>query len=266
LTDRTDFADVTETPGNLVRQEAIDMLCTRYEYAARLGEGKDVIEVACGSGPGLASLAARARRLVGGDYTARLVQQARQTYGDRVPLVQLDGQHLPFADQSFDLVLLCEALYYLPDQAGFVSEARRVLRPGGNLLIVSVNPKWVDFNPSPLSTTYLDAEQSRRLLQDADLETAISGAFLAPLPSARDRAVSIVKRIAMRIGVLPKTMKGKELLKRLFFGALTPFPAELTDGMGAFHPPVAIPIGAPSSAFKVIYAVGTRRQEQYKNR
>jgi len=235
------------------------MLRTRYEYAAQLGEGKDVIEVACGSGPGLGYLAARARRLVGGDYTEQLVRLCRQTYGAKVPVVQLDGQHLPFADESVDLVLICEALYYLPDQAAFVSEARRVLRAGGHLLIVSVNPSWADFNPSPLSTTYLDAEETRRLLQEADFATDIRGAFLARTPSARDRVVSTVKRIAVRVGLIPKTMKGKELLKRLFFGALTPFPAELKDGMGTFSPPVAIASGAPSSVFKVIYAVGTRR-------
>lgn len=255
----TDFTDVTEAPGNRVRQEALDMLRTRYQFAADLSEGRDVLEVACGPGPGLGYVAARARRVVGGDYTGRLVRLARQHYGSRLPLVQLDGQRLPFSDGSFDVVLMCEALYYLPDQVLFVAEARRVLRPGGHLLIVSVNPKWPDFNPSPFSTTYLDADETRRLLERTGFDPAMNGAFRTVAPSARDRAVSVVKRAAVRLGFIPNTMKGKEMLKRLFFGELTPFPAELCPGMGAFHPPEPLPAGSSSDTFKVLFAVGTRR-------
>jgi ubiquinone/menaquinone biosynthesis C-methylase UbiE len=255
----TDFTDVTESPGNCVRQEAIDMLCTRYEFAADLSEGRDVLEVACGPGPGLGYLATRARRVVGGDYTASLVRLARQHYGSRLPVIQLDGQNLPFGNGSFDVVLMCEALYYLPNQALFVTEARRILRPGGHLLIVSVNPKWHDFNPSPFSTKYLDAEETCELLESAGFDTVMNGAFRAVEPSARDRAVSVVKWAAVQLGFIPKTMKGKEFLKRLFFGKLTPFPAELYPGVGAFHQPEPLRIGATSEAFKVLFAVGTRR-------
>ena len=255
----TDFTDVTESPGNRVRQEALDMLRTRYQFAADLSEGRDVLEVACGPGLGLGCLAARARWVVGGDYTGRLVRLARQHYGSRLPLVQLDGQRLPFSDGSFDVVLMCEALYYLPDQALFVAEARRVLRPGGHLLIVSVNPKWLDFNPSPFSTKYLDADETRRMLERAGFDAAMSGAFRAVAPSARDRVVSVVKRAAVRLGFIPKTMKGKETLKRLFFGELAPFPAELCPGMGGFNPPEPLPAVAATDACKVLFAVGTKR-------
>lgn len=197
--------------------------------------------------------------MVGGDYTGRLVRLAWQNYGSRLPVIQLDGQHLPFSDGSFDVVLMCEALYYLPDQALFVSDARRVLRPGGHLLIVSVNPRWPDFNPSPFSTMYLDPDETRRFLESAGFDTAMNGAFRAVAPSARDRVMPVIKRAAVRLGFIPKTMKGKETLKRLFFGELTPFPAELCPDMGAFHLPEPLAAGATSDAFKVLFAVGTRR-------
>ena len=41
----------------------------------------------------------------------------------------------------------------------------------------------------------------------------------------------------MTAGLLPKTMAGKKLLKRLVFGELVPMPAEITAGMCAYVPP-----------------------------
>jgi SAM-dependent methyltransferase len=253
-----DFSAVTEVPGNLVRPEALDMLRTRYEFAARLSEGRDVLEVACGPGPGLGLVASQARHVVGGDYTEQLVRLARQAYSGRIPVVQMDAQHLPFEAGSFDVVLVCEALYYLPDQAQFVAEAHRVLRPAGRLIVVSVNPLWRDFNPSPFSTGYHDAESTRRLLENGRFTTVISGAFRTTAPTVRDRAVSMVRRTAVRLGLIPKTMGGKETLKRLFYGELAVFPSELRDTMGVFHAPEPLSDESASENFKVLYAVGTR--------
>jgi hypothetical protein len=50
-------------------------------------------------------------------------------------------------------------------------------------------------------------------------------------------------------------MKGKELLKRIFFGKLIPLPPEIKDGMAEYTPPVPIPHDVPNSEYKVIYAV-----------
>jgi hypothetical protein len=50
-------------------------------------------------------------------------------------------------------------------------------------------------------------------------------------------------------------MKGKEFLKRIFFGKLIPLPPEITDGMAEYSPPPPIPNDSPNSEYKVIYAV-----------
>lgn len=47
----------------------------------------------------------------------------------------MDAQELPFQDATFDVVLLLEAIYYLPHAEKFMAEARRVLRPDGILFI-----------------------------------------------------------------------------------------------------------------------------------
>jgi len=253
------YATVTETPGNRVTRDAIAMMYTRYAFAARYCEGKQVLEVGCGAGPGLGYLGASAHRLVGGDYTHELLAMARSHYAHRFPFVRLDGERLPFRERSFDVVILYEAIYYLRDAGRFVEEARRVLRPDGAVLICTVNKEWIDFNPSPLSVHYFSAPELCGLLEGKGFACELFAAFPVTVESARDRVVSALKRSAVRLGVIPKTMKGKELLKWLFLGRLAPVPPELTNGAGKFEAPVLVGRGVPVRDFKVLYAVGRVR-------
>src|SRR5688500_5156333 len=78
------FVTVTELPGSRASKEQRDMAVTRYRLAAELAEGRDVLEVACGSGMGLGMLAQRARSVIGGDFDPALVEVARRQYGERV--------------------------------------------------------------------------------------------------------------------------------------------------------------------------------------
>jgi len=50
-------------------------------------------------------------------------------------------------------------------------------------------------------------------------------------------------------------MKGKEFLKRIFFGKLIPLPPEIKDGMAEYTPPVPLPHDKPNFEYKVIYVV-----------
>ncbi len=256
-----DYSSVTESPGNQVTHEAVDMVLTRYHWAATLSAGKDVLEVGCGAGQGLGYVARSARHVVGGDYTEALLQAARRQYHGRVPLIQLDAQALPFASGSFDVVLLFEAIYYLPDPGRFVAECRRVLRDGGRLLICSANCEIGGFNPSPFSTRYLTARELQQLLEDAGFRTELSGAFPAGSRSPAGRIVGLVKRVAVACHLMPKTMKGKEMLKRVFLGPLVPFPSEVDGTEGTPHAlvPLTVPPDGACAAFKVLYVQGTRR-------
>ena len=150
----SDFTGVTENPGDLITGEALQMVVTRYSLALQHSKNKDVLELGCGPGVGLGYLASQARRVIGGDYDANMVSTAQRTYNGRVGVVQLDAQELPFADRSFDVVILYEAIYYLPDPGKFLNECRRLLREPGTLIVCPVNKSWADFNPSSYSITY----------------------------------------------------------------------------------------------------------------
>jgi len=254
-----DYSNVTEVPGLGATREQMSMLYTRYRTAAAFSEGKDVLEVACGAGLGLGYLARKARRVVGGDYTERLLRLAQRHYGGRIPLIRLDAHALPFRDRSFDVVILYEAIYYLAEPDQFLAECRRVLRVPGVLLICTVNKEWSDFNPSPFSRRYFSSRELIELLQRQGFAAELYGAFPVLKDSARDRVLSLLKRAAVALHLVPRTMKGREVLKRLFFGRLTPIPPEVTEGMADLEPLVPIPTDTVNSSYKVLYAVGRAR-------
>jgi SAM-dependent methyltransferase len=164
---------------------------------------------------------------------------------------------LSFDDQSFDVVLFYEAVYYLHEPEKFFSEARRVLRPGGVLIVVTVNREWGGFNPSPYSVRYLSAKELAREMREAGFEPAIKLAFANNPDSPRRKILSMLRKLAVMFHLIPKTMRGKELLKRLFYGKLTPVPRELTENIAPLERLHDPPLDeGPIRDFVVIYAVG----------
>ena len=253
----TDYTTVTELPGHKVSKEQIARLYHRYRFASRLCEGRDVLEVACGGGMGLGYLAEKAKRVIGGDIDKRILEIAKDTYKgrDNIEIQQLSAENLPFEDNSFDVILLYEAIYYLAQPERFIKEAKRVLRKGDKLIICTVNKDWPDFNPSPFSTKYFSATELYLLLSQEFSNIELYGAFPIAAAGIKDIIVSIIKRMAVTFHLVPKTMKGKEFLKRVFFGRLLTLPAELEDGMAEYCEPVPISDSFPNHPYKVLFAV-----------
>jgi SAM-dependent methyltransferase len=255
-----DYSTVTEIAGEFVSREAAAMMRERYQFVAERAGGLDVLEVSCGAGQGLGCTAARARRVVGVDITAASLAVARAHYGRRIPLVRGDAQALSFAAGSFDIVAVHEAIYYFPDAALAFAEAYRVLRPGGRLFISTINPEWSDFNPSPFSTSYLSAEALADALGRRFDRVEMFGAFPVIEGGVRGRALSALKRLAVAWRLVPRTMRGKRLLKRLVYGPLVPVPAELAPGA---TPATVTPLlegDSRAARFKVIYSIAHRSQ------
>ncbi|MES2376115.1 MAG: class I SAM-dependent methyltransferase [Bacteroidota bacterium] len=226
------YTNVTEIPGQRATNDQLSTMMTRYHLAKKYAKNKDVLEIACGSGTGLGYIGEVATSVVGGDIDESLVNIATANYsGDnKIHIQQLDAQHLPFADNSFDLVILFEALYYIPDVAQFISESRRVLRPNGKIIIATVNNEWHGFNPSPFSKKYYTAEELLAMYNQ-EFQSKLYLGF-EDLPKGSNFLISFVRRSAVALGLIPKTMKGKELLKRFFYGKLTPIPNVIYDGLG----------------------------------
>ena len=253
-----DYSLITEIPGNRASAEQLDMIHTRYALAATFAKNRDVLEAAAGPGRGLGFLAYSAKSVTGGDIMDSLVKMAQAHYaGNRkVKVLAFDAQSLPFPDSSFDLVIMFEAVYYLPDAGKFIAEAGRVLRPGGTLLVCSVNREWSDFNPSPFSTRYYTARELEAMLSQAGFKAEIRAGFEATAKTPLQKGVSLVKRLAVKFGLIPKSMKGKAWLKRLFYGKLGELGPEIDDSVPV-HPLVRI-TAFPVTSYKVLYAIGTK--------
>ncbi len=106
-------------------------------------EGKDVLELGCGAAQWSIALARRGARPVGLDLSEAQLGHARRVMretGIRVPLVHASGEHVPFADGSFDIVFADYGAFFFADPYRTVPESARVLRPGGLLAFTHSSP------------------------------------------------------------------------------------------------------------------------------
>jgi SAM-dependent methyltransferase len=97
-----------------------------------VGTGNDVLELGCRFGDVLAMVADR-NRCTGADIDRSALDACARKLGIPTVVANLN-ERLPFADTSFDVVILSEVLEHLPYPAITLSEIRRVLRPGGRVV------------------------------------------------------------------------------------------------------------------------------------
>ncbi len=250
-----DYGQITELPGSRASQEQLSRFYHRYRTAAPFCSTKDVLEVGCGGGQGLGYLASRASRIVGGDYTEENLKYARRHYGGRIALVGLDAHRLPFRDASFDVLISFETIYYLNSLEQFLNESRRVLRREGMLLISTVNTDWLDFHPSKYSARYLSVPQLAACLRGNHFEASFFGAYSSASSTMKGKMVSRIKRTAVRLHLIPGSLKYREKLKRVFMGRLETIPPELGEDHQEYIPPVPISSEISNSEYKIIYAI-----------
>lgn len=251
----TDFLDVTELAGEPISREQLERLRHRYTWAARQCAGKDAVELACGSGAGLGLLQQVARSFEAADYSAAVLDRVRRHYGQRIRLRHFDAQAMPYEDQSKDVLLIFEAIYYLPDVDRFIRECRRVLRTSGCVLVVTCNKDLLDFNPSPHSHVYLGVAELTERFGAAGFSVRCYGYFPITRMSRWQLLLRPAKRLAISLGLMPKTMRGKRLLKRLVFGKSVVMPLEIESTPGIFEEPTALPSGVPDRDHKIIYCM-----------
>ena len=104
------------------------------------GDEAQILEVGCGTGYWLASLRPATDRLYGLDLSAGMLAQARSRE-ERLTLARGRACQLPFAGACADLVYCVNAIHHFQRQRDFVFEARRLLRPGGTLVVAGMDPR-----------------------------------------------------------------------------------------------------------------------------
>ncbi|QHC23836.1 SAM-dependent methyltransferase [Streptomyces sp. GS7] len=133
------YWDVDDNDTPLV--EAADRLTDVMTDRLRIDQGQRVLDVGCGVGQPAMRIARRTGAHVTGiaisqDQIARATALAEGAgLGDRVEFRHADAMQLPFPDNSFDAAIAIESIFHMPDRGRVLAEIRRVLRPGGRLVL-----------------------------------------------------------------------------------------------------------------------------------
>jgi len=108
----------------------------RYAFAREFVKGKDVLDIACGEGYGSFLLADHAKSVIGVDISDEVIRHARNKYAiSNLKFEQGDCLCIPIKDNSIDIVVSFETVEHHDQHDKMLSEIKRVLRPGGILVI-----------------------------------------------------------------------------------------------------------------------------------
>lgn len=169
---------------------------------ADIQPGARVLDIGCGTGQFLCRLAHLHPEisLVGLDLSEKMLDGARDNcaeFGDRIELVCGDSEALPFEPGSFDLVTCTHSFHHYPQQAVVASEMRRVLKPGGQAVVVDANRDnpwgWFVFDGIVATIErhvhHCSARRFRMLFTGAGFETVEQTRANPLLPILVNRAV-----------------------------------------------------------------------------
>jgi ubiquinone/menaquinone biosynthesis C-methylase UbiE/predicted nucleic acid-binding Zn-ribbon protein len=138
-----EFTGERVIPG-LVDADLLNEHLARYLFAkhfiSRIAQPANVFDAGCGSGYGSAELAKTGASVTGADVSGEAVAYAREHFGAQgIRFVEAPCESLPFEPESFDLVTAFEVIEHLERWQELLTEANRVLKPGGVLLVSTPN-------------------------------------------------------------------------------------------------------------------------------
>lgn len=126
-------------------------------------KSKEVLDVGCGLATDLSRFAAGGANATGVDVSPTAVDLAKRNFQQRelsANLEIMNGEQLTFESESFDYVYCHTVLHFTPNPERMVREIHRVLKPGGQALLMTINRKsWLYFlhRIAGLKIDYLDA-------------------------------------------------------------------------------------------------------------
>lgn len=155
----------------------------------------EVLEVAIGTGLNLAHYPS-GLHLTGIDLSPQMLAVARQRAQRlhlAVALREADAQSLPFDDESFDTVVCTLALCGIPNDRAAIAEMKRVLRPGGRLLLLD-----------HIASSWWPIRVGQRLVEFVSVRTAEEHLTRRPLPLLVDAGFELVESERLRAGTVER--------------------------------------------------------------
>jgi SAM-dependent methyltransferase len=177
-------------------------------------ESLSALDFGCGIGLTDAHLARRFGELAGVDTATEVVRRAAAA-NPSVSYRAYDGEHLPYADERFDLAFAICVLHHVPPERrpGLVSELRRVVRPGGLVAVFEHNP----LNPLTRLAVFRCAFDSDAVLATAgSIDRLLRGAALQPVER---RYVILLPSDRRRVWALERLLGGLPLAAQYYVAA-----------------------------------------------
>ena len=140
MADRVNYDQIAPTYNQRYVANKMAGLITTLSTLAKEIQPKRLLEVGCGTGYWLSILQPVVPSVYGLDLSLGMLQQAHSR-NRHFGLAHGQASELPFAGQSFDLMICVNALHHFSSPQAFIAEARRLLRPGGALAIVGMDPR-----------------------------------------------------------------------------------------------------------------------------
>jgi len=152
-----------------------------------------VVDLGCGTGDLLPALTRRARRVIGVEKSARMLEEARKHFEadrGRIDIRIGELEHLPLGDGEADAAVTSMVLHHLPEPRRAFQEAYRALRPGGRFIIVDLishrdegmrerfGDFWLGFDPDMLAGRLRDSGFEVLRIERFDLQRGLRGFIL----------------------------------------------------------------------------------------
>jgi len=161
----------------------VQQIISRYQFASKFVEGKDVLEVACGSGyGGYYFMSKGAKTVTCGDLSESAIAYGKLNYVKKgLGFQVLNAAKLPFPDSSFDVIVSIETLEHVAGYEDFIRECGRVLKESGVFVCSTPDLNKTKDSPFLKNLTVVPDEQNftvdilRTLLRDYFKEISFYG-------------------------------------------------------------------------------------------
>lgn len=243
--------------GDKRTREQLQMICCRYCTASQYVQGKQMLEVGCGTGLGLGYLARKAKSVVGGDYSEDNLRCAQRHYGNRIKLLLLDAHELPLKDSCFDVVIAMEVVQYFHLER-FLDESYRVLKQDGTLVLCIPNRSVPGFHRSPLSRGYYSVPELLTSLNRHHFDAELFGAFPIPRGATQQKLwAAMIVGGGRVLDLMPKGERVKNLLNEIILGRNMVLKEELEDADMMVENFQLVPLlgDSPDLQYRILYAI-----------